>query len=128
MRYYRILLLGVFVGMLTLSGISVVRGEDITSKLWKVTYYCSCQRCCGKWSDGHFASGRKVYNGGVAVNWLKFNTKVKIDGKVYTVEDRGAVRYFGTKEKPILAVDVWLPSHQEALNRGVEYKEVEVLK
>lgn len=96
-------------------------------RLWKITYYCSCEKCCGKWADGHFASGRKVYAGGVACNWLSFGTKIKINNKIYTIEDRGARSLFGSKNNHIKHIDIWLDSHQEALNKGVEWRKVVVL-
>jgi 3D (Asp-Asp-Asp) domain-containing protein len=110
----RILLVGII-----LLFASVARAEE-----WKVTAYCACPKCCGKYSDGVFASGKKVYVGGVAVNWLKFGTKITIDGKEYTVEDRGAKSIFGTKDKPIKAVDIYFESHNEARKFGVQYLEV----
>ena len=94
---------------------------------WKITYYCSCQKCCGRWADGHFASGRKVYAGGIACNWLPFGTKLKIGEKIYTVEDRGAERYFGSKNDHVKHIDIWLPSHEQALQAGVDWSQVEVV-
>jgi len=110
----RILLVGII-----LLFASVARAEE-----WKVTAYCACPKCCGKYSDGVFASGKKVYVGGVAVNWLKFGTKIQIDGVEYTVEDRGAKSIFGTKDNPIKAVDIYFESHDEARKFGVKYVEV----
>ena len=99
----------------------------VKAEQWKITNYCACSRCCGKYADGHFASGKKVYEGGVACNWLKFGTKVKIGDKVYTVEDRGAKSIFGTKDNHIKALDIYCASHKEALKKGVYYAEVEIL-
>lgn len=96
---------------------------------WRISHYCSCQKCCGKYSDGKFASNKPCYVGGVACNWLPFGTKIKIDGKLYTVEDRGAKSIFGTKKNPKYAIDVYCASHVAALRNGVYYtKNVEVLK
>jgi 3D (Asp-Asp-Asp) domain-containing protein len=39
------------------------------------------------------ASGRRVYDGAIANNCLPFGTKVEVNGKAYTVEDRMNVRY-----------------------------------
>ena len=95
---------------------------------WKITHYCSCKKCCGKWSDGHFASGKEVYQGGVACNWLPFGTKVIIDNIEYTVEDRGAKSLFGDKNNKIKHIDIWTASHKQALKLGVVYKKVRVVK
>jgi 3D (Asp-Asp-Asp) domain-containing protein len=90
----------------------------VVSAEWIATAYCPCPKCCGKFADGHFASGKKVYVGGVAINWLPFGTKVLIDGKEYTVEDRGAKSIFGSKDNQIKRVDIFFESHQEALEFG----------
>ena len=96
--------------------------------LWRITAYCGCTKCCGKWSDGHFASGRKVYVGAVACNWLPFRTKVKIDGLgVYTVEDRGAKSLFGDKDNHIKHLDVFFHNHEDAKRFGNQYRNVEIL-
>lgn len=39
------------------------------------------------------ASGKKVKEGMIAANFLPFGTKVKIDGRIYVVEDRMNRRY-----------------------------------
>lgn len=39
------------------------------------------------------ASGKRVYDGAVANNCLKFGQKIELAGKIYTVEDRMASRY-----------------------------------
>ncbi len=99
----------------------------MTNELWKITAYCSCSKCCGK-SDGITASGKPVQKGFCALNWLPFGTKVNILGVgEFTVMDRGAKSLFGTKVNPIKHIDIWFPSHQEALEFGVQYKEVEIL-
>ena len=95
---------------------------------WRISHYCACEKCCGKWADGHFASGKKVYVGGVACNWLKFGTKIEIDGKIYTVEDRGAKSIFGDNNNHIKAIDIYCDSHQEARNKGIYYSKVKIIE
>lgn len=98
------------------------------AKVWKITAYCSCEKCCGK-SDGITASGKKVQSGMVACNWLPFGTKVEIEGLgVFSVQDRGARKYFGGKDNHIKALDVYLPTHWEAKRFGVKHLEVEISK
>jgi 3D (Asp-Asp-Asp) domain-containing protein len=96
-------------------------------EIWKITAYCACEKCCGK-SDGITASGKKARYGMVACNWLKFGTKIRIEGLgVFEVQDRGAKSLFGTFKNPVRHVDVYLPSHAQALKFGVKYLQTEVI-
>lgn len=80
---------------------------------YKLTYYCSCSKCCGK-SDGITASGKKAQEGiTVASNSLPLGTKISIDGHVYEVQDRGGMASN--------VIDIFVSSHQKALNLGVKY-------
>jgi len=97
-----------------------------SNELWKITAYCACKKCCGSQAKGIFASGKRVYVGGIACNWLKFGTKVEVDGKVYIVEDRGARSLFGSKNNHIKHLDIYMPKHEEALKFGVKWLPVEV--
>ena len=105
---------------------------EAQSPLYKISHYCSCKICCQQYSDGRFANNEiceKVDTPTIACNWLKFGTKVKIDGIIYTVRDRGAKRYFGSFKSPKKAFDIYCRSHSEAKNKGVLYtNNVEVIK
>ena len=115
--------------MLLSIAILILTYKIIDKPLWKVTSYCSCSICTGKYSDGVTASGKKVKYGMVANNWLPFGTKVSIRGLgVFKIEDRGSEKYFGTKQERRKAIDIYLPSHKEAKEFGVKYLNVEVLK
>jgi len=71
------------------------------------------------------ASGKRVYDGMIAANWLPFGTKIKIPelygDKIFTVDDRMNARYgYGR-------MDVWLDtSKTEARKFGVKRLVVEV--
>lgn len=85
----------------------------------KITHYCNCSKCCGKWAGGTTASGSYPVTGRtVAMSGLPFGTKVSINGHVYTVEDRGVS---GS------AVDIYVDSHSEALSRGMYYADVYIV-
>ena len=94
--------------------------EGAEVKKWIVTAYCSCEKCCSpKYADGITASGRKVKYGMVACNWLPFGTKLLIEGYgIFTVEDRGSRKHFGTRKEKRKRIDLYLPSHREALKFG----------
>lgn len=93
---------------------------------FRVTAYCSCEKCCGKWATlnggGYTASGTKVQEGRTIAVYRKqipFGTEVHIEGMgTYIAEDTGSA----IKEN---CIDVYFASHTEALNFGVKYLEVE---
>lgn len=90
---------------------------------FRITHYCSCVRCCGKWSSSKTASGRKAKAGRtVAVNrrLIRFGTKLKIDGHIYTAEDTGGFDLY--------TIDIFCSSHREALRRGVKHRKVYKVK
>jgi len=104
----------------------IFHATTVSAKLHKITAYCTCKICCGKWSDGYVASGKEAKVGMVACNYLSFGTRVSIDGLGdFVVEDRGAKRYFGTKDKPLYAIDIFMPSHEKAKQFGVKHLNVE---
>lgn len=92
-----------------------------TTKIFKVTAYCSCSRCCGSHASGYTSSGTKATAGRTvaASTQFGFGTKLIINGNEYVVEDRGgAVK--GNK------IDIYMNSHSEALAWGVKYLPVQV--
>lgn len=97
--------------------------NDGSTKIFKVTAYCSCSKCCGKWANGITAMGTTAKAGRTvaASSQFSFGTKLLINGKVYTVEDRGgAIK--GNR------IDMYVNSHKEALRWGVKYLPVKVVK
>ena len=83
---------------------------------FRLTAYCSCSRCCGQWAGGPTASGAMPSAGRtVAMGGVPFGTKLRINGNVYTVEDRGTS--YGH-------VDIFFGSHSGALSFGSRYAEV----
>ena len=102
--------------------------SSVYAEAWKITAYDACIKCCGK-VDGITASGKKAKYGYVACNWLPFGTKVRIKGLgVFIVMDRGAKSQFGSKKNHIKHLDVYLPTHKEALKFGVKWLDVEVIE
>lgn len=70
------------------------------------------------------AAGTKTREGIIAANWLPFGTKVKIDGKVYTVEDRMNKRYTAAFPQHI---DIVFLSYEKAKKFGRQKIEIEIL-
>lgn len=80
---------------------------------FKLTAYCNCSICCGKWSGGGTASGTTPTPGRtIAMAGVPFGTKLSINGQIYTVEDRGTA--YGH-------VDIFMGSHSQALSFGMKY-------
>ena len=83
---------------------------------FRLTAYCSCSRCCGQWAGGPTASGAMPSAGRtVAMGGVPFGTKLRINGNVYTVEDRGTS--YGH-------VDIYFSSHSAAISFGTKYADV----
>ena len=83
---------------------------------FKLTAYCNCAVCCGRWAGGPTASGKMPVQGRtIATGVLPFGTKLNIGGKIYTVEDRGT---------PYGHIDIYRERHADAEEFGVRYADV----
>lgn len=100
--------------------------EPVSLGEFKLTAYCPCAKCCGKWAynrpDGiiYGAIGEELKEGySIAVdpNVIPYRTEVVIDGNKYKAQDcGGAIK--GNR------IDVYFEDHDDALEFGVQYKEV----
>jgi 3D (Asp-Asp-Asp) domain-containing protein len=90
-----------------------------TNGIYRVTAYCPCSKCCGKWSDGMTASGAPAKGKLIAApKDIPFGTWLNVPGYGWAeVKDRGG----SIKGKRL---DVFFESHQEAMNWGVQYLEI----
>jgi len=97
-------------------------GEKKITILMTVTAYCSCEKCCGK-SDGRTASGSKAKKGTIAADWTEYpkGTKMYIPGY-----GEGTVQDKGGKIKGSDRIDIWFPTHKQALNWGTRKIKVQV--
>lgn len=83
---------------------------------FKLTAYCNCAVCCGRWAGDPTASGKMPVQGRtIATGVLPFGTKLNIGGKIYTVEDRGT---------PYGHIDIYMERHADAEEFGVRYADV----
>jgi 3D (Asp-Asp-Asp) domain-containing protein len=94
----------------------------------KVTAYCPCRRCCGRNADGVTASGHKIRGADAFVaadRRFAFGTEMIVPGynnsRPVKVLDRG-----GAIEGNRL--DVFFNSHREAVEWGVKYLTVRVMR
>jgi 3D (Asp-Asp-Asp) domain-containing protein len=95
--------------------------NNLNAEVFKATAYCSCKRCCDKdpsdkWY-GITATGKKARWGTVAVDKgvIELGSTLRIKGfpnTIFRAEDVGGA----IKGRHI---DVWFPSHREALKFGV---------
>ena len=106
-------------------GTSGYSGEWQTIQM-RVTAYCPCRKCCGRYSDGVTACGHKIRPGEFFVAADKkypFGTEMIIagykGGEPVKVLDRGGV-IRGNR------IDVFFNSHEEAVKWGVRNLDVKV--
>jgi 3D (Asp-Asp-Asp) domain-containing protein len=102
------------------SGEQVSRSERPT--IFEATAYCSCRKCCGK-SDGITASGVRAKEGTVAVDpkVIPLGSRIYIEGMGYfRAEDTGGM-IRGNK------LDIWFPTHNEALKFGRKNVRVRII-
>lgn len=104
----------------------ITTAEAIPEERWeslgtfKISHYCACRRCSGKW--GHRTSSGATCQEGVTVavdpRYFPEGAVIRIDGYgERIVQDTGG----GVRGRHI---DVFYESHQECLNRGIAYREV----
>jgi 3D (Asp-Asp-Asp) domain-containing protein len=92
----------------------------------RVTAYCPCPKCCGRYSDGETACGHKIRPGDAFVaadRKYPFGAEMVIagyqNGQPVKVLDRGgAIR--GNR------LDVFFHTHEEALEWGVKHLDVKI--
>ena len=152
--FFILFLIGFSIGSLMLSGIIHIvccrcvakveaNAPDVTSKAvvkvieepetinlgeYKLTAYCACVKCCGKTPNdvgyGITKSGVRAVEGVTVAadpKVIPMGTKIIIDGHEYTVQDTGgAIK--GNR------IDVYFDSHQDALEFGVQCKNIYTMK
>lgn len=115
----------------TMEAVPEEEPENISLGEFKLTAYCSCEKCCGQWAlnrpvdeSGNQivigASGEELIEGvSIAVDKevIPYGSTVVINGKEYIAHDCGGA----IKENRI---DVYFGNHQDALEFGVQHAEV----
>ena len=100
--------------------------EPVSLGEYKLTAYCSCIKCCGKWAENRpegkviGASGRELtagYSIAVDPEIIPYGTVVIINGQEYEAMDCGG-SIKGNR------IDIYFNDHAEALVFGVQYAEV----
>lgn len=96
---------------------------------FRLTAYCPCCKCCGKWginrpldangsaivvtASGEYA--KENWTVAADTNVLPFGTRIYINGFEYEVQDRGVTGR---------SIDIYFNDHEDALNFGVQYAEI----
>ena len=105
--------------------------ELISLGRFKLTAYCGCRKCCGKYADNRpvdesgevivtCSIGVRLYAGvSIAVDprVIPYHTRVVINGHTYTAHDTGG-NIKGNR------IDVYFDDHDEAWDFGTQYAEV----
>ena len=100
--------------------------EPSTTNLgeFKLTAYCTCEKCCGEWADGVTYTGTQATAGrtvAVDPDVIPLGSTVHINGAEYIAEDiGGAIK--GNR------IDVLCASHEAALQFGVQYADISITK
>ena len=107
-------------------GVKDVEAAELRSLgKFKITWYCPCRRCSGKWGYQTSSGARCTEGRTVAVDKrvIKEGTHLLINGHEYIAEDTGG----GVRGKHI---DIFNESHSECLDRehGEKYWEVFVVE
>jgi 3D (Asp-Asp-Asp) domain-containing protein len=113
---------------------SVVEPEPVPEKItFRVTAYCSCYECCGKWAlnrpideNGHEivrgASGERLIANYSCASPYPFGTKIEVDGLgTFEVQDRTAqwvVDQYGEN-----IIDVYVDNHEDIAKIGRQFLE-----
>jgi 3D (Asp-Asp-Asp) domain-containing protein len=110
----------------------------IERHVFRVTAYCSCAKCCGKWANNRpldsngnpiviGASGDVLIPMVSVASPLPFGTEIDLQGVgTVVVHDRTA-QWIVDKHGQYI-VDLYFNDHQKALDFGVRYLEGEIKK
>ncbi len=102
---------------------SVFYSDSVSLGIFTLTAYDACIECCGK-TDGITATGTKAEVGrtiAVDPTVIPYNSRVMINGHVYTAEDAGS-KVRGNK------IDIFMSTHEEAKKFGRQSAEVFLLQ
>lgn len=105
--------------------------ELISLGRFKLTAYCGCRKCCGKYADNRPVdeNGEVIVTGSIGVRLyagvsiavdprvIPYHSQVVINGHTYTAHDTGG-NIKGNR------IDVYFDDHDEAWDFGTQYAEV----
>lgn len=92
--------------------------QETRTRVFTVTAYCPCEKCCGAYANGYTATGEKAIQGVTIAtdpDVIPMGTEVEIDGHIYIAQDVGGA-ISGNR------IDLYFESHEDALQWGVREK------
>lgn len=97
----------------------VLRNQWRNLGIFKITYYCDCEICQENFIGTTALGNKPTANKTIAVdpNVIALGSKVKINNHEYIAEDTGGA----IKSNKI---DIFVSTHQEAIEKGIDYVEV----
>lgn len=93
---------------------------EAATRTMRITAYCGCRKCNGKWYGQPTASGTDYVQGRTIAIYkpqIPFGTHVWINGHEYVAEDTGRNINWD-------CIDIYFEDHQEALDFGRKYMTV----
>ena len=105
--------------------------NEVVECVFRVTAYCSCEKCCGKWAKNRPTDefGNEIVYGALgtpltshysAASPMAFGTKVDLgELGIVEVQDRTSDRI--VEEYGEYVLDIYINDHDEALAFGVQY-------
>jgi len=88
---------------------------------YRVSAYCPCEICCGKWADGYTFTGEKAVEGVTIATYpddIPLGTEIEIEGVGTRIaQDIGGSIYENR-------IDLMFSTHQQAKEWGIQYLEV----
>lgn len=109
-----------------------VEAIEIDKRIFRVTAYCACEKCCGSWAKGRPTDelGNPIILGALGTplskvscaSPLPFGTEISLeDYGTVIVEDRTATWVVDEYGENI--IDLYMEDHDEAWDFGVKYME-----
>lgn len=112
-----------------------VEAIEIDKRMFRVTAYCACEKCCGNWATDRPTDelGNPIVLGALGTPLTKvscasplpFGTEISLeDYGTVIVEDRTAIWVVDKHGENI--IDLYMEDHNEALEFGVKYMKGEI--
>lgn len=110
--------------------VEAIPEEEEVTETYRITYYCGCKSCCGKWSTNPpivGAYGRELIDGYSCASPLPDGTEIEIKGY-------GTVRVDDTTAKWVVnkydgkIIDIYVSDHSKKPEGIQDYMEIVVKK